>query len=163
MFGRQLEDTPTTGSIKTTLAEKRALALTSHGWNLKVPKFREVFPELATKEMVPLEQCMPWSLEKPTKEDVKEDAEEDAKEAAEEDGEKPTNGTVDAPKMANGHHDAPAAAEPVPKPANLAPQPALQEAPRPEPKTWSNMALFVFVSIIGLIVARVAQRLREEL
>ncbi|KAJ3215637.1 Ubiquitin-conjugating enzyme E2 6 [Dinochytrium kinnereticum] len=41
-----LEDTPTTGSIKTTTEEKRLFAIQSHAWNRKNSKFRAVFPEL---------------------------------------------------------------------------------------------------------------------
>ncbi|KAI8849753.1 ubiquitin-conjugating enzyme/RWD-like protein [Chytridium lagenaria] len=37
-----LEDTPTTGSIKTTIDEKRILAKNSHAWNMKNPKFKGI-------------------------------------------------------------------------------------------------------------------------
>ncbi|TPX30890.1 hypothetical protein SmJEL517_g05663 [Synchytrium microbalum] len=45
-----LEDTPTTGSVKTSTAEKRLFAQKSHQFNLSNRKFQEVFPELCTPE-----------------------------------------------------------------------------------------------------------------
>ncbi|ORY94907.1 ubiquitin-conjugating enzyme/RWD-like protein [Syncephalastrum racemosum] len=47
-------DETTTGSIKTTDAEKRIFAARSHRLNLKNQKFREVFPELCTVELAPM-------------------------------------------------------------------------------------------------------------
>ncbi|CDH59575.1 ubc-like protein [Lichtheimia corymbifera JMRC:FSU:9682] len=47
-------DETTTGSIKTTDAEKRVFAARSHRINLKNAKFKEVFPELCTLELAPL-------------------------------------------------------------------------------------------------------------
>ncbi|KAL0081603.1 UBC-like protein [Phycomyces blakesleeanus] len=41
-------DETTTGSIKTTDSEKRFYAARSHIFNLKIQKFRDVFPELCT-------------------------------------------------------------------------------------------------------------------
>ncbi|KAJ3164023.1 Ubiquitin-conjugating enzyme E2 6 [Geranomyces variabilis] len=49
-----LEDAPTTGSIKTTTAEKRIYAHKSHAVNLTNARFKEVFPELCTPELAPL-------------------------------------------------------------------------------------------------------------
>ncbi|KAI9094608.1 UBC-like protein [Phlyctochytrium arcticum] len=49
-----LEEAPTTGSIKTSVDEKRAYAKKSHQWNLASPKFRDVFPEFCTPELLPL-------------------------------------------------------------------------------------------------------------
>ncbi|CAO3633128.1 unnamed protein product [Cunninghamella echinulata] len=43
-------DENTTGSIKTTDAEKKIYALRSHRANLKMAKFRDVFPDLCTPE-----------------------------------------------------------------------------------------------------------------
>ncbi|OBZ89714.1 Ubiquitin-conjugating enzyme E2 6 [Choanephora cucurbitarum] len=43
-----VSDEATTGSIKTGVNEKKIYAARSHLWNLKNPKFREVFPELCT-------------------------------------------------------------------------------------------------------------------
>lgn len=41
-----LEDTATTGSISTSVEEKRLLASQSHSWNLKNKAFCELFPDL---------------------------------------------------------------------------------------------------------------------
>ncbi|KAI8098419.1 ubiquitin-conjugating enzyme/RWD-like protein [Gilbertella persicaria] len=41
-------DEATTGSIKTGVHEKKMYAARSHLWNIRNPKFREVFPELCT-------------------------------------------------------------------------------------------------------------------
>ncbi|KAI8806503.1 ubiquitin-conjugating enzyme/RWD-like protein [Cladochytrium replicatum] len=49
-----LEDTRTTGSITTSTDEKRLFARKSHEWNLKNQKFREIFPEFCTPELLPL-------------------------------------------------------------------------------------------------------------
>ncbi|KAJ3016611.1 Ubiquitin-conjugating enzyme E2 6 [Thoreauomyces humboldtii] len=49
-----LEDAPTTGSVKTTLDEKRIYAIKSHQHNLGNNRFKEVFPELCTPELAPL-------------------------------------------------------------------------------------------------------------
>ncbi|KAI8342245.1 ubiquitin-conjugating enzyme/RWD-like protein [Blakeslea trispora] len=43
-----VSDEATTGSIKTSMNDKKMYAARSHLWNLKNPKFREVFPELCT-------------------------------------------------------------------------------------------------------------------
>ncbi|KAJ3158387.1 Ubiquitin-conjugating enzyme E2 6 [Geranomyces michiganensis] len=59
-----LEDAPTTGSIKTTPAEKRVYALKSHAVNLANARFREVFPELCTPELAPLPNA-PMTLPPP--------------------------------------------------------------------------------------------------
>ncbi|KAJ3092382.1 Ubiquitin-conjugating enzyme E2 6 [Quaeritorhiza haematococci] len=56
-----LEDQSTTGSIKTTLEEKKVFAAKSHQWNLQVPKFKEVFPELCTPELAPFPPVQPSS------------------------------------------------------------------------------------------------------
>jgi len=45
-----LESTPTVGSIERSLAERRALARASKGFNRKTPIFRELFPELVLPE-----------------------------------------------------------------------------------------------------------------
>jgi ubiquitin-conjugating enzyme E2 J2 len=44
-----LEATPTVGSIETSLAERRRLALASHAFNRKTPLFVELFPELVVQ------------------------------------------------------------------------------------------------------------------
>ncbi|KAJ3325306.1 Ubiquitin-conjugating enzyme E2 6 [Blyttiomyces sp. JEL0837] len=49
-----LEDTATTGSIKTTKEEKRLFSKKSHAYNLANPKFQSVFPEYCTAELQPL-------------------------------------------------------------------------------------------------------------
>ena len=41
-----LEDTETTGSIVTTAANKKSLAIQSREWNRKQPVFIRIFPEL---------------------------------------------------------------------------------------------------------------------
>lgn len=42
-----LEDELTTGGIRTTEAEKKALAPSSHAFNIKNAKFKSIFPEYA--------------------------------------------------------------------------------------------------------------------
>ncbi|GAA5874190.1 hypothetical protein JCM1840_000382 [Sporobolomyces johnsonii] len=42
-----LSDEITTGAIRSTDAERRALAAASHAWNIAQPKFRTIFPEYA--------------------------------------------------------------------------------------------------------------------
>ncbi|KAI8821352.1 UBC-like protein [Fimicolochytrium jonesii] len=54
-----VEDASTTGSIKTTLEEKKLHAVRSHAINLRNPRFREVFPELCTPELAPLPNAPP--------------------------------------------------------------------------------------------------------
>ncbi|CAG8434894.1 8770_t:CDS:2 [Funneliformis mosseae] len=49
----------TTGSIKTTDADKRIYATRSHQFNLNNPKFKEIFPELCVSECVPVEVLYP--------------------------------------------------------------------------------------------------------
>ena len=44
-----LESTPTVGSIETSTAERRRLALASHAFNRKTPLFLELFPELVVQ------------------------------------------------------------------------------------------------------------------
>ncbi|KAF0497663.1 UBC-like protein [Gigaspora margarita] len=51
----------TTGSIKTTDADKKIYAARSHQFNLNDPKFREYFPELCIPEAVPVEILYPIS------------------------------------------------------------------------------------------------------
>ncbi|CAG8574100.1 2878_t:CDS:2 [Cetraspora pellucida] len=51
----------TTGSIKTTDADKKIYAARSHQFNLNDPKFREYFPELCIPEAVPVEILYPMS------------------------------------------------------------------------------------------------------
>ncbi|CAG8834888.1 93_t:CDS:2, partial [Racocetra persica] len=51
----------TTGSIKTTDADKKRYAARSHQFNLNDPKFREYFPELCIPEAVPVEILYPMS------------------------------------------------------------------------------------------------------
>jgi len=52
-------DETTTGSIKTTDAEKRMLAVRSHPWNLSNPRFREVWPDFCTLELGPIPNSQP--------------------------------------------------------------------------------------------------------
>jgi len=40
-----LDDEETIGSVKTTVAERRRLALASHGYNMKDKHFRQLFPK----------------------------------------------------------------------------------------------------------------------
>ncbi|KAJ1547988.1 Ubiquitin-conjugating enzyme E2 6 [Cladochytrium tenue] len=49
-----LEETPTTGSIKTSVTERRLLARKSHTFNLGNPKFVAVFPDYCTPDPRPL-------------------------------------------------------------------------------------------------------------
>jgi len=49
----------TTGSIKTTDADKRIYAARSHAFNLNNAKFRDVFPELCKPEATPVEILYP--------------------------------------------------------------------------------------------------------
>ncbi|ORY36139.1 UBC-like protein [Rhizoclosmatium globosum] len=57
-----LEETPTTGSVKTSVPERRALAQRSKAWNRKDPRFREVWDDLLADE--PEEP--PVSVEQPS-------------------------------------------------------------------------------------------------
>ncbi|CAJ0920671.1 1755_t:CDS:2 [Entrophospora sp. SA101] len=52
-------DETTTGSIKTSDADKIMFASNSHQFNMKSPKFREVFPELCISEPVLVEILYP--------------------------------------------------------------------------------------------------------
>ncbi|KAG1461812.1 hypothetical protein G6F46_003975 [Rhizopus delemar] len=56
----------TTGSIKTSTAEKKIYAAKAHLWNLRHQKFREVFPELCTVDLnkLPTVDNPPSSLTK---------------------------------------------------------------------------------------------------
>ncbi|CAG8455651.1 10676_t:CDS:2 [Ambispora gerdemannii] len=49
----------TTGSIKTTDADKKIYAGRSHHYNLNDPKFKEIFPDLCIAEAVPVEILFP--------------------------------------------------------------------------------------------------------
>ncbi|KAI8906436.1 ubiquitin-conjugating enzyme/RWD-like protein [Gorgonomyces haynaldii] len=49
-----LEDTPTTGSVETTLSEKRLLAKKSKAWNRTQKTFHLVFPDLAKISVEPV-------------------------------------------------------------------------------------------------------------
>ncbi|CAD6887055.1 unnamed protein product [Tilletia controversa] len=49
-----VSDEMTTGSVAGTDAERRALAIQSHAWNIKQKKFRELFPEYAGEQCVDL-------------------------------------------------------------------------------------------------------------
>jgi ubiquitin-conjugating enzyme E2 J2 len=49
----------TTGSIKTTDADKRIYAARSHQYNLNDARFREIFPELCLPDPVPVEILYP--------------------------------------------------------------------------------------------------------
>jgi hypothetical protein len=95
--------------------------------------------------MVPLEKCMPGSVEKSV-------AKTDAKveETRTENG---ANGIGET----NGHA----------QPAPVAAPPQLRAPPQPlqqqRPASWSNIALFLLIAIAGLITARVVARLSEEL
>ncbi|SCV69214.1 BQ2448_2234 [Microbotryum intermedium] len=46
-----LGDEITTGSVRTTDAEKQALAKASHAWNVQQPRFKTHFPEYSSTEM----------------------------------------------------------------------------------------------------------------
>lgn len=60
-----LSDEITTGSVRTTDAEKRALAAKSHEWNCKNIKFKTIFPDYATPEMKRLPNMGEFDLGKP--------------------------------------------------------------------------------------------------
>lgn len=161
-FELQLEETPTTGSINTTVAEKKALAAVSHAWNLKNPKFREVFPELSTPELVPLEKCMPGSLEK---------------------GLQKTEATAEPPKSAekpllengaprpepNGHAQPAPIADAGAAPANAPPVAAQrplqqqQQQLQMQGSSWTSFLLFFLIGLAGLITARIVFRVVDEL
>ncbi|RHZ87748.1 hypothetical protein Glove_30g65 [Diversispora epigaea] len=53
----------TTGSIKTTDADKKIYAARSHQFNLNDSKFRDIFPELCIPEPVPVETLYPINTE----------------------------------------------------------------------------------------------------
>jgi hypothetical protein len=46
-----LEETPTTGSVSTTVSQRRMLAMESRAWNRKNVLFRAVFAELCEQEV----------------------------------------------------------------------------------------------------------------
>ncbi|KAJ3261428.1 Ubiquitin-conjugating enzyme E2 6 [Chytriomyces hyalinus] len=46
-----LEETPTTGSIKTSVQERRQLSRRSRAWNRADKRFRDVWPELCEEEL----------------------------------------------------------------------------------------------------------------
>lgn len=60
-----LSDEMTTGSVRTTEAEKRAFAAKSHEWNCKNIKFKTIFPDYATPEMKRLPNMGELDLGKP--------------------------------------------------------------------------------------------------
>lgn len=60
-----LSDEITTGSVRTTDAEKRILAAKSHEWNCKNVKFKTIFPDYATIEMKRLPNMGEFDLGKP--------------------------------------------------------------------------------------------------
>lgn len=60
-----LSDEMTTGSVRTTEAEKRAFAAKSHEWNCKNVKFKTIFPDYATPEMKRLPNMGEQDLGKP--------------------------------------------------------------------------------------------------
>ncbi|CAG8497162.1 5284_t:CDS:2 [Racocetra fulgida] len=64
----------TTGSIKTTDADKKIYAARSHQFNLNDPKFREYFPELCIPEAVPVEILYPMSSSSSTSTQTSTDA-----------------------------------------------------------------------------------------
>lgn len=41
-----LSDEMTTGSVTTTVADKKAYARLSHAWNIQQKRFKEAFPEV---------------------------------------------------------------------------------------------------------------------
>ncbi|KAL8279709.1 hypothetical protein RQP46_007804 [Phenoliferia psychrophenolica] len=43
-----VSDEMTTGSMRATDSERKALAAASHAWNITHPRFRSIFPEYAT-------------------------------------------------------------------------------------------------------------------
>lgn len=43
--------TPRAGAVKSTDAERRALADKSHAWNIAQPKFKNMFPDYTTPAM----------------------------------------------------------------------------------------------------------------
>ncbi|KAJ1976496.1 Ubiquitin-conjugating enzyme E2 6 [Dimargaris xerosporica] len=60
-----VEEETTTGSVRATQRDRRALAAKSHYFNLANPVFREVFPELCTPVVTPLPPLNPSSLNQP--------------------------------------------------------------------------------------------------
>lgn len=60
-----LSDEITTGSVRTSIAEKKALALKSHEWNCKNVKFKTIFPDYSTVEMKRLPNMGEFDLGKP--------------------------------------------------------------------------------------------------
>lgn len=60
-----LSDEITTGSVRTTDAEKRDFASKSHQWNIKNPKFKTIFPEYCDTEMKKLPNMGEQDLGKP--------------------------------------------------------------------------------------------------
>ncbi|KAJ1959818.1 Ubiquitin-conjugating enzyme E2 6 [Dipsacomyces acuminosporus] len=56
MLSFMVEDEVTTGSIRTSVADRKALAKKSHLFNLANKQFRQIFPELCTPEPAPISE-----------------------------------------------------------------------------------------------------------
>ncbi|KAJ2554249.1 Ubiquitin-conjugating enzyme E2 6 [Coemansia sp. RSA 1933] len=54
MLSFMVEEEDTTGSLRTSIADRKVLARRSHRFNLNNIKFREIFPELCTPEPAPV-------------------------------------------------------------------------------------------------------------
>ncbi|KAJ1667442.1 Ubiquitin-conjugating enzyme E2 6 [Coemansia sp. RSA 1813] len=54
MLSFMVEEEDTTGSIRTSMADRKVLARRSHKFNLLNSKFREIFPELCMPEAAPV-------------------------------------------------------------------------------------------------------------
>ncbi|KAJ2864811.1 Ubiquitin-conjugating enzyme E2 6 [Coemansia erecta] len=54
MLSFMVEEEDTTGSIRTSMADRKALARRSHNFNLQNKRFREIFPELCTPQAAPV-------------------------------------------------------------------------------------------------------------
>ncbi|KAJ2385684.1 Ubiquitin-conjugating enzyme E2 6 [Coemansia sp. RSA 2559] len=54
MLSFMVEEEDTTGSIRTSMADRKALARRSHNFNLQNNRFREIFPELCTPQAAPV-------------------------------------------------------------------------------------------------------------
>ncbi|KAJ2308325.1 Ubiquitin-conjugating enzyme E2 6 [Coemansia sp. RSA 2706] len=59
MLSFMVEEEATTGSIRASPADRRALARKSHRFNLNNRQFRDVFPELCTTEPQPVHSVLP--------------------------------------------------------------------------------------------------------
>ncbi|KAJ3176138.1 Ubiquitin-conjugating enzyme E2 6 [Geranomyces variabilis] len=170
-----LEDAPTTGSIKTTTAEKRVYAQKSHAVNLANARFKEVFPELCTPELAPLPNApttSPAAAAKPSASAADANASSPATGgAAASTAASPTAGEVRR-RVNNTAADAAAAAGTTPAAAApaapaTAPGPVVPPAAVVVASLWNNVRSNIWRSLllgvlVYLVVLKIFNRLAEQ-